>query len=195
MVLCCAFVNCISYLYRSLRGEMYWFRLLFLLTSFGFACSSVLPSSEVLQLLLTGLFFAVDTLVVSVGVPFEKRYRNALSALTSFVGVVQCEVMLALVQLGLRQAADESSNNIDLGYSEQGVSQSGDPSDALTGHSNFAGWCAVYLALAIAVDVIVIGVVYRRLVVAECRRFASAGKQRIGKLIAALRNWPWQHSG
>ena len=148
------------YIYRSLRGEMYWFRLLFLLTSFGFACSSVLPRSGVLRLLLTGVFFAFDTLVVSVWTPFEQSSRNVLSAATSAFGVVQCEVLLALAQLGVQRAAD-SGGGVNLGYSQQGVQQAQDPSSALTGDSDFAGWCAVYLALAIAADTAILAAVYR----------------------------------
>ena len=158
----------LSYLYRQLRGEMYWFRLLFLLTSFGFACSSVLPTSSVLRLLLTGVFFAFDALIVSVWAPFEQWYRNALSAATSAFGVVQCEVLLVLVQLGVDSPS--SGGNVNLGYSQRGVAQSEDPSSALTGQTDFASWCAIYLALAIAFDVIVIAAVYRHTVWATCRR-------------------------
>ena len=152
---------------------MYWFRLLFLLTSFGFACSSVLPTSAVLRLLLTGVFFAFDTLVVSVWAPFEQRYRNALSAATSAFGVLQCEILLALVQLGVSRAEDSGGGNVNLGYSQQAVAQSEDPSSELTGQTDFAGWCAVYLALAIAVDAIILAAVYRRVVLRACRRTAG----------------------
>ena len=164
---------------------------LFLLTSFGFACSSVLPTSAVLRLLLTGAFFAFDALIVSVWAPFEHWYRNALSAATSAFGVVQCEVLLVLVQL--RVNSPESGGNggggsyLNLGYSQHGVEQSQDPSSALAGQSDFASWCAVYLALAIVADVLIIAAVHRHKVIAACKRAARTLSSLVSGLAAATK--------
>ena len=47
-----------GFLYRQLKGELYFFRLLLLASSFAFACVSVLPSSATVRLFSTGVVFS-----------------------------------------------------------------------------------------------------------------------------------------
>ena len=108
-----------------------------------------------------------------------------LSALTSAFGVLQCEALLVMVQLGV-DSPEQSGSNVNLGYSQQAVSQSHDPSSELTGQSDFASWCAVYLALAIAADAVIVALVYRRTVVQACKRACRAVSPWTSRLAAAI---------
>ena len=124
-----------GFLYRQLKGELYYFRLLLLATSFGFACVSVLPTSATERLFLTGVAFLLDTAIITAATPFETDRRNFLSVCTSCIGVVQCMIMLALVQLQLSAGSDDG---VDVGHSTQSQGVSASPSDELLGVSDAA---------------------------------------------------------
>ena len=147
-----------GYMFRQLKGELYYFRLLFFISSFGFACVAVLPSDPTLRLFLTGLFFLVDTFIVTAATPFESKWRNFLSAAMSIVGVVQIFVLLALVQLGL----SSGDGSLDLGHSATGQKDSQNPSDALTGVSDEAARFELYLGILCIVEALAVAAVHRR---------------------------------
>ena len=155
-----------GYLFRQLKGECYYFRLLFLCTSFGFASASVLPASPTLRLFLTGFCFLADQLIVLLFTPFQRPSRNLLSAGLSLVGVAQCLVMLGLVQLGL---SDGTSGQLSLGHSTDGQSATTHPSDALTGVSHVAAEYELVLGMAWLASIVVLAAVHRR----SIRRSAS----------------------
>ena len=160
-----------GYLFRQLKGECYYFRLLFLLTSFGFASASVLPSSPILRLFLTGVFFLADQLIVLVFTPFEQPWRNLLSAGLSMVGAVQCMVMLALVQLGL---SNGTSTRLDLGHSTASQAASVDPNNALTGVSYVAAYYELVLGMVWLATALVVAIVHRRYIHQTVRGAVSA---------------------
>ena len=149
----------LGYMYRQLRGELYYFRLLFFLTSFGFACCAVLPGDPVLRLLLTGLMFLLDLFAICAVLPFEVWWKNATSALTSMIGVVECIALLALVQLGLGQV---TRGDVNLGHSTAAHQQSDNPADELTGYTNEAQRFELYLGMLLLADALLIAAVHRR---------------------------------
>ena len=150
-----------GYIYRQLKGELYFFRLLFFATSFGFAAVSVLPANPTLRLFLTGVFLVFDLFTTSALLPFETWWRNVLSVVLSWLTVVQMFVMLALVQLGL--SADGSSS-VDLGHSTTAQQDSSDPNSSLTGDSNAAGRYELYLGIEIICAMAAVGYVHRETV-------------------------------
>ena len=160
-----------GYLFRQLKGECYYFRLLFVLTSFGFASASVLPASPTLRLFLTGVFFLADQLIVLLFVPFDQPWRNLLSAGLSWVGVIQCLVMLALVQMGL---SNGTSTQLDLGHSTNSQAASANPSDALTGVSYIAAYYEMVLGLLWLASFVVVVVVHRQTIAQAVRGRAIA---------------------
>ena len=160
-----------GYLFRQLKGECYYFRLLFIFTSFGFASSSVLPTSPTLRLFLTGLFFLADQLIVLLFQPFELPTRNLVSAGLSWVGVIQCMVMLALVQLGL---SDGTSTQLSLGHSTESQVDTAQPSDALTGVSYVAAYYELVLGMIWLSSTVVVAVVHRRHIYRGARIAAGA---------------------
>ena len=160
-----------GYLFRQLKGECYYFRLLFLFTSFGFASASVLPTSPTLRLFLTGVFFLADQLIVLVFTPFELPWRNLLSAGLSLVGVIQCMVMLALVQLGL---SDGTSTQLNLGHSTSGQAATANPSNALIGVSYIAAYYELVLGMVWMASAVIVVIVHRRYILDTARSLAGA---------------------
>ena len=156
----------LGYMYRQLKGELYYFRLLFFVTSFGFAAVSVLPSDPTLRLFLTGVFLALDLFTTCSLTPFESWWRNVLSSLVSLFGVVQIFVMLALVQLGI-SSGDGSS--VDLGHSKAAQQQTAVPSSSLTGASDKAARYELYFGILLVVDGAAIAYVHRRRIVRAVR--------------------------
>ena len=156
----------LGYMYRQLKGELYYFRLLFFVTSFGFAAVSVLPRSPTLRLFLTGVFLALDVFTTCSMTPFDRWWRNVLSAAVSIFGVVQIAVMLALVQLGISSG---DSSGVDLGHSKTAQQQSSDPSQQLTGASDQAAQYELYLGVLLAVVALATAYVRRRNVKAALR--------------------------
>ena len=156
----------LGYMYRQLKGELYYFRLLFFVTSFGFAAVSVLPRSPTLRLFLTGVFLALDVFTTCSMTPFDRWWRNVLSAAVSIFGVVQIAVMLALVQLGISSG---DSSGVDLGHSKTAQQQSSDPSQQLTGASDQAAQYELYLGVLLGLDALAIGYVHRRSLAAAAR--------------------------
>ena len=157
----------LGYMYRQLRGELYYFRIIAFATSFGFACSAVLPDDPILRLLLTGLLFLTDLFAVCSLLPFEVWWKNAVSALTSLVGVVECIALLALVQLGLGSV---QGGDLSLGHSKAAQQTSAAPDSALTGANDEAQRFELYLGVALVGDVVAIAVVHRRAVIASYQR-------------------------
>ena len=150
----------IGYMYRQLRSELYYFRLLAFVTSFGFAAVSVFPSNPTLRVFLTGLFFLLDLLSVGSLHPFELWWRNVLSAALPVLGAVQTLVLLALVQLGL--GSIDGSGGIDLGHSTAAQGEAQDPNSSLTGSSERAAEYELYLGLLLLADCLCVAAINRR---------------------------------
>ena len=148
----------LGYMYRQLKGELYFFRLLFFATSFGFAAVSVLPSNPTLRLFLTGVFLVFDLFTTCALLPFETWWRNVLSVVLSWLTVVQMFVMLALVQLGL---STDGSSSVDLGHSTTAQHNSDDPNSSLTGDSNAAAKYELYLGVEVIFAMVAIAYVHR----------------------------------
>ena len=188
-----------GYVYRQLRGELYYFRLLFFATSFGFAAVSVLPTDPTLRLFLTGVFLVFDLFTTSALLPFETWWRNVLSVAMSWVTVVQLFVMLALVQLGLSTAG---SSSVDLGHSSTAQSDSSHLSSALTGDSNAAAQYEIYLGVELIVAMLAVGYVHREKVRAALHRLRQPHRSptvstwrllcgRVSGWAAAMRGGGW----
>ena len=148
----------LGYMYRNLKGELYYFRLLLFVTSLAFSAVAVLPTDPTLRLFLTGLCFCLDTLVICTLLPFEVWWKNLTSALTSFLGVIQILITLALINLGLR---DSSGSSVDLGHSSQAQQASAAPASDLTGFYSEAGWFEMWLGIGVAIDCVIIVYVHR----------------------------------
>ena len=149
----------LGYMYRQLKGELYYFRLLFFVTSFGFAAVSVLPSDPTMRLFLTGVFLALDLFTTCSMTPFETGWRNVLSSIVSLFGVVQIFVMLALVELGI---SSSDGSGVDLGHSKTAQTDSSNPSSSLTGASDEAAKYELYFGILLIVDVLAIAYVHRK---------------------------------
>ena len=147
-----------GYMYRQLKGELYYFRLLFFATSFGFAAVSVLPSDPTLRLFLTGVFLVFDLFTTCAMLPFERWWRNVLSVVLCWLTVVQVFVMLALVQLGLSM---DGNSSVSLGHSTTAQQDSSDPSSSLTGDSDAAAQYELYLGIEVIVAMVAVGFVHR----------------------------------
>ena len=170
----------LGFMFRQLRGELYYFRLLLFVTSFGFACVAVLPTDPTLRLFLTGVFFLLDAAIVTAATPFDSRWRNCLSACMSLLGVLQIFVLLALVQLGLSSA----DGTIDLGHSSASQMDSQEPSASLTGVSDAAQRFELYLGILCIVEAVVLAVVRRR---SLCRLAGQCGHSpQLQRLLVAL---------
>ena len=156
----------LGYMYRQLKGELYYFRLLFFVTSFGFAAVSVLPSDPTLRLFLTGVFLATDLFITCSLTPFETWRRNVLTSVVSLFGVVQIFVMLALVELGT-SSGDGSS--VDLGHSTMAEQQSGNPSSSLTGANDEATRYELYFGIILIMDVLGVAYVHRKTILSALR--------------------------
>ena len=158
-----------GYLIRQLKGEKFYFRLLFLCTSFAFGCVSVLPSSFPLRLCLTGVCFLLDVLLVGVMLPFESWKRNLLSAVMSLVGVVQCLASLALIQLGL-QSSTSDTPTLDLGHSASSQQTVDAPSSSLTGQNDVAAELAIALTGTAFGIATAIALVHRKVIARAAKR-------------------------
>ena len=148
-----------GYMYRQLKGEWYWMRLCFCVTSFGFACVAVLPSNPTLRLFLTGLFFLVDAFIVAAATPFEGVVAgNLLSFSMSLFGVIQIFVLLAMVQMGL----SSGDGSLDLGHSATGQQNSANPSSDLTGASDEAQRFELDLGILCIVEALLLCIFHRK---------------------------------
>ena len=161
----------LGYMYRQLKGELYYFRLLFFATSFGFAAVSVLPSDPTLRLFLTGVFLMLDLFTTCSLTPFERWWRNVLSSVVSLFGVLQIFAMLTLVEMGISTG---DGGSVSLGHSTTAQQQSTDPSGDLTGASDKAGRYQLYLGILLCVDVLAVAAVHRKKIVLAMRWLKDA---------------------
>ena len=181
----------LGYMYRQLKGELYYFRLLFFATSFGFAAVAVLPTDATLRLFLTGLFFLIDLFTTCSMTPFKTWQRNLLSVTVSAFGVLQIFILLALVQLGLRTA----DGGIDLGHSKTAQTDSSDPSDSLTGSSDEAAYLEMVLGILLVVDVLLIAVVHRKKLVAAWKHCGDRLSPRWLRVRTAVQRFVYRLAG
>ena len=167
----------LGYLYRQLKGELYFFRLLLFATSFGFAAVAVLPTDATLRLFLTGIFFLLDLLSTSCLLPFERWWKNATQAAVSVVGVLQIIIMLALIELGLQSS---SGSSVDLGHSKAAQTEASSPDPSLVGFQSPAGQYEMWIGIMCCFDLAIITYVHRVSVLTVLRAAAAL----FGQLIA-----------